>query len=406
MVAVALNSDRSAPALPRWAGLACALLATVVAGRVLWRFGAEPDAALSRAERAMQRGAVAVARQAAHDSLTAQPLDGRAWRVLARAAAMEGNDAASEQALQRALRYAPRDLQTRALVADRALERGDGAAAVPQLDALLRMEPPLGESLFPTLAQLAVATKARPTLIARLARHPPWRSEFLTYLIRESQDVGSLEPLMVGLQGQGGLADSETAAWLDRYVAERRWDDAYRVWLRLLPAARRQALSMPDNGDFERLGSGASPFEWTLSSIAGVDAAMLPLEDSRGHALRLTFAGTAQPYDGVRQLLLLTPGRSFTLRWRSRLESLDTPRGLRWELSCAGGDERELLHGTPERGSHPWQLQTLRFTIPADCPAQWLRLRLAARIASENQAVGAAWWDDVAILDADGATSG
>ena len=84
----------------------------------------------------------------------------------------------------------------------------------------------------------------------------------------------------------------------------------------------------------------------------------------------------------------------------SRLESLETPRGLHWELQCANEAGDGLLASPLERGSHGWRVQQQRFDVPDGCPAQWLRLGLAARIASENQAVGAAWWDDVAILDA------
>jgi hypothetical protein len=44
-----------------------------------------------------------------------------------------------------------------------------------------------------------------------------------------------------------------------------------------------------------------------------------------------------------------------------------------------------------------WTTVEEPFTVPADCPAQWLVLKLDARIPAETLAVGGAWFDDVRI---------
>lgn len=375
-------------------------LALVLAARTLWRADEAPDLAQRRAEQALASGDWRGAEAEALAELRAQPLDGRAYRVLARVAAAQGDAPLAAQRLAQALRYAPRDLQTRAMAADEALARGAQAEAAAHLDALLRMEPALGEALYPQLTVMALTPAGREALLPRLAARPPWRVEFMPELVRRAPDVSGLEPLWVALQSQGGLAPAESSALLDRYVAERRWDEAYRVWLRLLPAGRRTSLRAPTDGDFESAAVAGAPFEWRIPAGDGVEAGVVPLPDGTGHGLRLVFTGSRQPYEGVRQLLLLPGGRSYVLHWRSRLESLDTPRGLQWVLSCANDATQVLLDGPLERGTHGWQDHEQRFTVPAGCAAQWLKLGLSARIASENQAVGAAWWDDVDILDA------
>jgi tetratricopeptide (TPR) repeat protein len=377
-----------------------ALLALLFATRTVLRSDRGPDAAQLRAEQALSRSEWAPAAGEARIELRAQPLDGRAYRVLARVAAAQGDATTSARRLAQALHYAPRDLQTRAMAVDAALARGASAEAVAHIDAMLRMEPPLGELLFPRLVSLADTRDGREALLTHLAAQPLWRAEFMPELVRQAPAVAGLEPLMVALQARGGLGATESSAFLDRYIAERRWDEGYRVWLRLLPAKRRSDLATPTDGDFESAVTGGAPFEWRIASAAGVEAGIAPNPEGTGHGLRLAFTGSRQPYEGVRQLLLLPPGRSYVLRWRSRLESLDTPRGLRWELRCTDESDRVLLDSPPERGTRGWQNHELRFVVPAGCPAQWLRLGFAARIASENQAVGAAWWDDVAILDA------
>jgi len=392
--------------LPPWPLTVAVVLASMVTARVIWHLPAGPYDLLTLAEQASQRGDMVQARELARAELRVQPLDGRAWRVLAQSAAADNDSRQVDHLLERALHYSPRDLQTRAMAAERAIARGDPATAVGHLDALLRMEPPLMEAVFPALAQLGTDPVARPALITSLARWPVWRWDFIPYLLRQTPRVDALEPLMIGLREHGGLEPSESLAWLNRYVADRHWDEAYRVWMRLLTAAQRRKLSMPINGDFEDPVTGGSPFEWMVSRNGGVEAVIARSETDGGHMLQLTFSGAPEPYGGVRQLVLLPSGGHFTLHWRSRLESLDTPRGLQWELSCAGTPDRVFLASPPERGTHEWLVQSQAFTVPAECPAQWLTLRVAARIASENQAIGTAWWDDVAIIDQSTMASG
>jgi hypothetical protein len=76
---------------------------------------------------------------------------------------------------------------------------------------------------------------------------------------------------------------------------------------------------------------------------------------------------------------------------------LRTERGLVWQISCA--ESRSVLAETsPLTGTVPWTHLKVKFTVPAsDCQAQWLKLIIPARTASESEIEGEAWFKDFRI---------
>ena len=353
---------------------------------------------LDRAEAAASRGDWPAAIAAARTALARRPLDGRPYRILARAAAVHGDERASSRLLELALHYAPRDVPTRALALQRAVLDGNYAAAVRHADLIARVQPDRTPAVLPILSWLAVTEQGRAELATRLRDRPVWRSAMISYLVATVPRTDDLVAVMHLIGQSSALSPAEMSTYLERFVTARQWNDAYFAWLNELPAERRQQLASPIDGDFERAAATGSPFEWRLAPAKGVDARIVRRVDSDGHALKVTFAGSRVAFNGVAQLLLLQPGLEYRLRWQSRAESLITARGLSWELSCAEPPGMNLLTTDPLRGNVVWRQQESVFRVPANCPAQWLRLVLQARTPSEMTALGTAWFDQVVIL--------
>ena len=71
---------------------------------------------------------------------------------------------------------------------------------------------------------------------------------------------------------------------------------------------------------------------------------------------------------------------------------------MTWQVACAAGD-KTILGETPRvSGTLPWTDFEIEFEVPqSNCRAQWLRLRLAARTALEQQIGGEVFYDDIRI---------
>lgn len=362
-----------------------------------WRAD-HPEALLQLAEQAIDRHDPDAATSLAQRALAVDPLDGRGYRVLAEVALAQGDRKRQAELIALAVKHSPRDLQARAWAAQIALEHGDAASGIAHYDRVLRMAPELQPTVFPVLAALAALPEGRAALVTSLAADPPWRSAWLAHYSGTAANAGELRPLYRALREKGGLIPEENAAYIGRFVRDRQWDAAFIAWADGLPPAQLAQLATPFDGNFESASSTGGPFEWTIRSVFGVDAAVLPLPDGEGHGLRVEFQGRRSAFSDVRQLLLLPPGSAFQLNWRSRFENLETSRGLHWTLKCAEGSGGSILATPPAADTSPWQAQTASFSVPADCPAQWLVLELDARIAAETLAMGTAWFDDVKVV--------
>lgn len=333
----------------------------------------------------------------ARHALRVNPLDGRSYRILGTLADAAGDRDQAARLFRVAAERTPRDLPSRAWLLDYRLAEGDLPAAMQNLDLMLRVNPGLFATLEPMLLSLAAAPQAQDALAAKLAEAPPWRPRLLQLLANKSPDAETVAPLFERLrQAPGGLAPGELAAWVDRLGREGRWGQAYLVWVSQLPPERLVGLGNLFNGSFE-WAPGQGAFHWRFGRIAGARVDRLPTEGADGKlALRVAFEDRRVPFAHVRQLLALAPGR-YTLSGRFRPDNLRSERGLVWTITCASGGP-PLGETAPLRGNGPWREFEAGFDVPAEnCGAQWLVLRLPARIPAEQRIGGHLWFDALKI---------
>lgn len=354
-----------------------------------------PEALIRAAEQALDKPADldragALARRAA----SANPLDGRPYRILGTIAEQRGDASRAATLYATAARHSPRDLPTLAWLAEHHFKEGRVAEGIAYMDALLRVRPGLAEGLFALLTQAVDASAGQIPLAQTLAGTPPWRTGFLTHLAHSAQSSDAVGAVFEQLASTpGGLTEAERRAYVERLIRDRRWRQARRVW-----AADRHPGDEPvfDSG-FE-LPPGGYGFDWRLNRVPGAAIELLGGPGVSGRrALYVEFHNRRVRFAHVQQLLTLAPGR-YRLAARYRLDGLRNERGLTWTLQCAEPPRGRLGSSRRLAGSSPWSTLEFDFDVPAEnCGAQWLRLELAARIPAETLVGGRAWFDDIVI---------
>lgn len=326
-------------------------------------------------------------------AISAYPLDGRGYRLLAEAA---GTSPSLGKALHEiAAERSPRDYLSQAWVINEALRTGDYPRAVTMLDRMMRVRPEIAHHLNPTLAGLAGTPEAQPALAEALSRDPLWREMRFTSMIGAASSGLALGPLMQELRSKpGGVHANEQAAWINRLIADRQYGVAYLAWIESLSPAQQQRIGNIYDGSFELAPSGAA-FEWQFHNVTGAQVERTKIEGGDGEAsLRIVFDERSREFAHVAQALLLAPGR-YHVSGRDRMMGIDEGAALAWTIACAENG-KPLGQSPGLSGSHEWQAFGFDFEVPAQgCEAQRIALR---RPASASASVsGVAMFDDLAV---------
>lgn len=364
-----------------------------VAGALRWRAD-HPAALLAQAEAQLGAGQPQAAAATARRLLQADPMQGRAYRVLAQVAGAEGRKDAARSLYRIAVRRAPDDLPARAWLAQDALERGEPAEALVQIDHVLTLSPGAGANVFPILLKLSADPAFAQALAGVLRRPPAWRAGMLAALQQaKEEDRAAADQVLAALQATGGLDAAETAAGIEALLQQGRWSQAYARWASPFVQGGKP-LPLLFNGDFAQEPSGTG-FDWRLPATAGVITSFEP-DRGGGRALHARFLGRRVAGALLEHRLWLAPGR-YHLEYRVRSEALRSDAGVGWTLVCEGRPE-PLGRGAPLDGSRGWRNASLVFTVPAEgCPGQWLRLGNAVNPAAGQIVGGDLWLATVAL---------
>lgn len=344
-----------------------------------------------------ERAAVPVLASLARAGITANPLDHRGYRLLAQTEQATKRNDSAERLYEIAAKRNARDLPSLVWLTNRALQRGETELALRRIDRMLRAGPGMLGAVLPALSAAAVLPETRPALLSILREQPPWRSAFLANLVRQVANASLLFDFHESLRREApGLTAPELQLWLEMLLRDRHWSSAYLVWVDSLPEAAAQSIGNVYNGGFEWQPSGAG-FDWRLERVAGARSRLAAVPGAGGQqALQVQFEDRRTPFAHVRQLLALAPG-TYRLQGRVRLDDLRSERGLVWTVTCAEGGAA-LAQTDAFRGRRNWSEFQAGFSVPANaCGAQWLTLRIPARIPAERLIGGTAWFDDLRI---------
>jgi tetratricopeptide (TPR) repeat protein len=343
-------------------------------------------------------GTAAKIRAWAVSALMQDPLNARALRILGQLADAEKNESEALKFMQAAAQVSLHDSLAIYWLMLNAGKARNYRAAIDYADALLRTQPELGDYIMPLLAHMAEDKESNRLLEAVLESNPPWRSHFFAVLPTNVTDARAPLDLLFRLRTSSTPPTSaEIARYVEFLIGLKLYELAYYTWLQFLPADELHNADFLFNGRFSIKPSGL-PFDWVMTPGSGVTIDIVPKPESNDeHALLIDFTFGRADYHSVKQLVMLAPGTyKFEGQYRGELVG---PRGLKWRIACAGeqstdvGESPMIIGRTPQ-----WKPVAFSFTIPAgECRAQYVRLDLDARMASETFVSGSVLFADVRI---------
>lgn len=381
----------------RWRGLvlAAVVLASLVAA---WRIGAlmmadialrdgdveralrwlptHPEALYRQAETRFRDKNLTGAAESARRLLAVDPIDGRAYRILAQVADAQGRRERAAELYRVAARRAPRDQAAHLWLIQRSLERGDRSTALEHFDQLLT-HAGASVSIHSALVKLGADEQFADALADRMRARPAWRRGLVAALLQaKGADRASADQVLGAMRRDGSLDAEEFDAWIAKLMKEGAWAEAHARWAGDLLEAG-QAMPMVFNGDFASEPSGTG-FDWRLVPGSGALVQIVPGRQG-GKALAVRFEGSRASRTVVEHALLLAPG-AWRLRYWVRSEALHSDVGLGWSIHCGQGKRRQLLAGVALGGTEGWRLVEEGFIVPEEeCEGQWLRLGNAAK---------------------------
>lgn len=283
-----------------------------------------------------------------------EPLAPEPFLVRGVQAQLAGNMLAAQRDFEAAQSRDPRSLPAAYFLADRFLRRGNVERGLREAAALARLSPNGATLVGPYIGAYAAEARNWPRLRVLLRDNPDLAGVVLNSLASKPETAQAALALA---DPHANLAQADWfARVLNSLTAAGEYGKARAIWSRATGFPAGELLHDQSFSD----KTGPMPFNWDLTpSAAGL------AERQQGGRLHILFYGQE---DGIlaRQLLLLPAGP-----YRLSMRLLDDPgraHALSWSLWCDRSSSA-LASITLDRAVEGWA-----FEVPANCPAQWLRL--------------------------------
>jgi hypothetical protein len=337
-------------------------------------------------------------RPMAERALREDPLNARALRILGQIADRSNDEPRAWRFMRASAHLSLNETFAVFWMMSKSAEKQEYGTAMYYADVLLRTRPQLIGYAMPILAQIAEDKEASGGLKKLLYDNPPWRAQFFDALPNGITDARTpLDLLLAVRDSRVPPTSADLRTYLNFLIGHKFYALAYYTWLQFLPPEQLNGVGLVFNGGFETVPSGL-PFDWMMTPGAGVTIDIGPTPDrDRERALSVGFEDGRVEFHGITELIMLTPA---TYRFEAKYKgTLLSARGLKWRVTCAGRETESIGESDMVRGiASTWKDIEFSFTVPsADCPAQYLRLDLDARMASEQFISGAVWFDDLQI---------
>lgn len=326
------------------------------------------------------------------------PLNAQAWVMLG--VLMEGKGQAMQA--QRLMRWVatmfPNRPDTQLQLGNFWARQSNVLFAMRAWGRAIDMQPALSAALYPQLLTLVEQPKNFVAARQAFAEPSAWADGFFRYAVSNAAYMETLKLIYYArLQTKTPLADEIRRDYLGRLMRESMWTDAYFVWLNSLSTSQQQALGYIYDGGFEQ-EVPAEGFSWRLAEVEGLTIWPQQIQGASGqYSLHIAFKGAKrQPSLLASQILLLDAG-PYVFSGRVKLDNLSAVTGLRWELVCLTAASTTLATSQNFIDKMQWQGFSLPVEIPADCPAQTLRLLLDPVDAGRTNLSGSVWFDDLKI---------
>ncbi len=344
------------------------------------------SAARALAVNELAGGQPALAHAMARRSVANDPSDARSVGLYAAALQLSGRPVEARRAFAVSGAMGWREPLTQLYWMSAALDERNFRVASQRLDAVLRQAPDYpGHVEF--LAGFEAYPEGRDQLADRLADAPSWRETYFSdsYSLSASSQILRAD-VARRLAARHGLRDCRLLSQLvASLLMTHAFETAHQVW--------QMHCRHPDDGPFlsdagfSRADTTrrATDFDWIWSDDGAIDLVAEPKPGFTGRALRVE-SSSARETAFASQMTVLPPG-NYTASWQARDNDGKPAADIALSISCDKDiplNQRATLRDTTDAR---WEAP---FTVPAECPAQWLSLRIAggARAATiDNVAI-------------------
>lgn len=288
------------------------------------------------------------------DAATREPLAPEPFLVRGIQAELAGDGTTAQRAFEAAQWRDPRSLPAAYFLADRYFRAGDARRGLREVAALARLAPYGAGTVSPYLAGYATNPATWPELRRMFRANPELAQPTLATLALSLSTV----PAVLALADPRDRTRQWLAPLLNTLIGAGQYARARAIW------ASSNGTSAPaellHDASFRDKAS-SPPFNWILASSAVGIAERQP-----GGRLHIVFYGQEDGFLAS-QLLLLKPGD-----YRLSMELLGDrarARALSWSVWCDKAAEPQASVTLDAAASRGW-----RFSVPAGCSAQWLKL--------------------------------
>lgn len=337
--------------------------------------------------------ALAEAEGLARAALLREPGNVQAYRVLGLVATARNQGPQAERLMNFAETLSRRDLPTELWLIEASVRRNDIDGALRHYDRALRTKLVAGELLYPVLVQAAGDRNVMLPIARLVATRPLWWTDFARKLVTESRSSAAIATVLSGLRLDPRVDPERDLliAAFGKLTEGRAYQPAFALYRQATRLNDSSPAFLLRNGDFQ--GENIlPPFDWALTDQADLGARMeAPPGRGEDRALIVT-ANNGVSGEVARQVLMLTPG---AYRLSARVGNVggverDLPQLV---LICAPGPRTLFELRWPVSPDQP-RAMSQDFTIPADCPAQYLQIRGNGPL---NSAGPESWIDNIAI---------
>lgn len=278
--------------------------------------------------------------------------------------------------------------------------RGQLSMALKQWSLALELSPGLSPQLYPTFLKMAKHVEYRHYFKEMAGQSPSWWGHFIAYLVRETDQADVVLDIAGYRQAAiDRLPDTERQHYVDYFIRNRMWDNAYVLWVQGLDTVSSRHIAGVYDGSFE-LSRSSSPFDWQIDSTRHTQTRVKRTFGAKGEkALQIKFNDEEMRYRHLSQVFHLPPG-NYRMSAIKRTEQLTGRGRLKWRLYCMTPDQVLSAESRPILPSIDWEPVKFTFKIPEReaCRSQLLRLETAdANEILNHRLKGIVWIDDIKI---------
>lgn len=301
----------------------------------------------------------------ARRALLRDPTNDSAAATLGMTSIMRGDEKKARSFFEYSQKMSRRNYQVQLWAIEDAVARNDIAGAIHHYDIALRTSRLAPQMLMPVLASAINNPEIRRELTRVLISQPAWGSTFVRQVASQGPDFEAAAKLLAMLRQRGyPFPPGAHASLINGLISENRFERAWAYYESIFPGAARTGSRDPH---FDAISPVPSAFDWNMGQD---DALYTAVQSNRSGSVFVFDIASGSKGLLLRQLQMLLPGR-YRISGSSLGNFQSNNDGPYFTLKCLNDTE---LGRVVIAGGDQMTRFTGDFTVPKDCPVQWLEL--------------------------------